>query len=157
MRDLETEMSNGSRGIVILTKGVASFSHHKPVSGLSQPALAVFSSDCVEGIANEIDKTIMVLQVGAGNNRLDLGKSLLGDVEPGRVRGQELDIVAVFGHKMVEAWVVVESGIVKHKGCVAPVKHGKDDFVKEVDELGGIPGPNDGMVGLDASMVKCNH
>ena len=65
-----------------------------PVLSLAKPTLAVLCSQCRKRVVGDGFESGVILQILAADDRLNLCKDALGEVEPWRIWREEIDHVA---------------------------------------------------------------
>ena len=67
---------------MITTKRLTGLCNHQPACSLVNPTHAIGWRDCAKSVLNDIDKPVVVDELLAGDNGLDLAEDVLGDVQP---------------------------------------------------------------------------
>ena len=90
----KTVMSKSIVCITMLPKLVSLLCYSDPALSLLNPTLAVLCSQCRKRVVDDGFESGVILQILAADDRLNLCKDALGEVEPWRIWREEIDHVA---------------------------------------------------------------
>lgn len=110
----------------------------------------------VECAFNDIDQAIVVLKLLVGDDWLDHAENVLGNVQPGRVWREEVDLMAMSFHSVQEGAIVMKSSVVHHKCCMLPFKVWEHLLLEEIEQLLTIPCSHNGLMSLNAIAIHSN-